>query len=65
MNDWKWLASNKKCYRTKKNGKKIYSTSNRECSDGYSYQSSSGMCEKPGGTYYSAPVLKAELTPVK
>ena len=59
MNDWRWSTSSKKCYRTKKNGDKVYSSSNRQCSSGYSYKSSSGKCEKAGSTttYYSTPNL--------
>jgi hypothetical protein len=55
MNDWRWSSSNKKCYRTKNNGDKVYSTSNIECSSGYSYKASSGKCQKSGSTYYSTP----------
>ncbi len=57
-NDWVWDAGQKKCRRTRDNGDKVYSTENIKCASDFDYKSSSGLCEKPGGTYYSTPVLQ-------
>ncbi len=58
VNTWSWDASKKVCKRTNANNNTVESTANITCASGFSYNSASGKCHNPGGTFYEAPQIK-------
>lgn len=57
VNDWKWDAGTKSCFRKKVGGARVDATENIECPADYVYDGSKGLCHRPAAAYRLASLI--------